>query len=219
MKRDEERDEALRQEIEQSLRSDGTMDAGQIRVHVRDGVVTLTGTVLNALQKQAVEEALRGVEGCRALVVELSFPPASAFVRADEMLAARIVATLAQVMHVSADRVRVETERGCVTLTGWVDTEMQRHAIETLLGRMEGVVGVSNRLAVCEPPAADVAAQIAEMLSKRLQREIEGISVDTHEGVVTLSGTVGSLDEKRAACLAASQVQGVREVVDRLGVA
>jgi osmotically-inducible protein OsmY len=35
---------------------------------------------------------------------------------------------------------------------------------------------------------------------------------------VTLSGTVGSVDEKRAVCLAASQVKGVREVIDRLGV-
>ncbi|MEM5384065.1 BON domain-containing protein [Paraburkholderia phymatum] len=212
-------DEALRQQIEQSLRSDATIDVGQVRVHVHGGVVTLTGTVPNALQKQVVEQTLRGIVNCRALVMELSLPPASGYVKSDKMLAARIVATLSQAMHLPADRVRVETERGCVTLTGWVDTEKQRRAIDMLVGRMEGVVGVSNRLAVCEPPADDVAAQIAQTLSERLQREIESISVDTHDGVVTLSGTVGSLDEKRAACLAASQVQGVRQVVDRLGVA
>ncbi|SEK10850.1 BON domain-containing protein [Paraburkholderia diazotrophica] len=212
-------DEALLQKVEQSLRSDARIDARQIRVHVHSGVVTLTGTVPNALQKQSVEQVLRGIVDCRALVMELALEPASGYVKSDEMLAARIVAALSQVMHLPVDRVRVETERGCVTLTGWVDTEKQRHAVDMLVGRMEGVVGVSNRLAVCEPPAADVAAQIAQTLSERLQREIESISVDTHDGVVTLAGTVGSLDEKRAACFAASQVQGVRQVVDRLGVA
>jgi osmotically-inducible protein OsmY len=211
-------DEALRQEIEQALHSDATIDAGQVRVHVHGGVVTLAGTVPNALQKQAVEQKLRGIADCQALVMELSLPPASGFVKSDEILAAHIVATLSQVTDLPADRVRVETERGCVTLTGWVDTEKQRHAIGVLVGRTEGVVGVSNRIAVCESPATDVAAQIAQTLSKRLQREIEGISVDMHDGIVTLSGTVSSFDEKRAACLAAWQVKRVRQVVDRLVV-
>jgi hypothetical protein len=59
---------------------------------------------------------------------------------------------------------------------------------------------------------------IAEVLELRLQREIEGPSVDARDGVVTLSGCVGSLGEKRAARIAASQVPDVREVVDRPGV-
>ncbi|MEI6001942.1 BON domain-containing protein [Paraburkholderia bengalensis] len=212
-------DEALSQEIEQALHRERAIDTGQIRVHVHNGVVTLTGTVPTVLQKQAVERALQGVVGCRALVMELTLPSANAYVRSDETLAARIVAMLSRMTGLPADRVRVETEHGCVTLTGWVDTERQRQAIGTLVGSMEGVVGVSNRLAVCEPPVEDVAAQIALTLSQRLQREIEGISVDIRDGIVTLSGTVGSLDEKRAACLAASQVLGVRQVVDRLSVA
>ncbi|MBP0590847.1 BON domain-containing protein [Paraburkholderia sp. LEh10] len=212
-------DEALSQEIEQVLHRERPIAAGQIRVHVHNGVVTLTGTIPNVMQKQAVEKVLQSVVGWRALVMQLTLPPASGYVRSDEMLAARIVGTLSRMTDLPRDRVRVETERGCVTLTGWVDTETQRHAIETLVGNMEGVVGLSNRLAVCEPPIDDVAAQITLTLSKRLQRGSEGITVDTDNGVVTLSGAVGSPDEKRAACLAASQVQGVRQVVDRLSVA
>jgi osmotically-inducible protein OsmY len=40
-------DEALWHEIEQTLHWDRAIDAGQIRVHVHNGVVTLTGTVPN----------------------------------------------------------------------------------------------------------------------------------------------------------------------------
>ena len=211
-------DEALWQEIEQTLHWERAVDAAQIRVHVRDGVVTLTGTVPSQLQKQAVEKVLQGVAGCCALVMELTLPHASAYVRSDESLAMRIVAALGRVTNLPPDRVRVEMERGCVTLTGSVDTEVQLHAVASLVGKIEGVVGVSNRLTVREPPAADVAEQIALTLGSRLDHEIAGITVDTSDGVVTLSGTVGSVDEKRAVCLAASQVKGVREVIDRLGV-
>jgi osmotically-inducible protein OsmY len=211
-------DETLWQEIEQVLRRAPGIDAGQIRVHVHDGVVTLTGTVPNLLQKQVIEKTLQTVAGCSALVMELLLPPVSAFVGSDVSLATRIVDALSRVRDLPAGRVRVETERDCVTLTGSVDTEAQRCDVGSLVGKISGVVGVSNRLAICDPPAADVVAQIALALGSRLEREIENISVDTSDGVVTLSGTVGSLEEKRAVCSAASQVRGVRKVIDQLSI-
>lgn len=163
-------DETLWQEIEQVLRRAPGIDAGQIRVHVHDGVVTLTGTVPNLLQKQVIEKTLQTVAGCSALVMELLLPPVSAFVGSDVSLATRIVDALSRVRDLPAGRVRVETERGCVTLTGSVDTEAQRCDVGSLVGKISGVVGVSNRLAICDPPAADVAAQIALALGSRLER-------------------------------------------------
>ncbi|BDC45753.1 BON domain-containing protein [Paraburkholderia terrae] len=212
-------DETLWQEVEQSLRWERTIDAGQIGVHVHNGVVTLTGTVPNLRQKQVIEKVLERVTGYRGLVMELSVPPVSAFVDLDESLATRIIGALSRVPGLPVERVRVEIERGCVTLTGAVDTEAQRREAASVVGNMEGVVGVSNRLTICDPPAADVIVQITRTLGRRLKQEIDNISVETCDGIVTLSGTVGSLDEKRAACLAASQVKGVREVIDRLGIA
>ena len=161
-------DETLWRKIEQTLHWERAVDGGQIRVHVRDGVVTLTGTVPSQLQKQAVEKALQGVAGCRALVMELTLPHASTYMRSDESLAMRIVAALGRVSNLPPERVRIETERGCVTLTGSVDTEAQRHEVASLVGKIVGVVGVSNRLTVREPPAADVAEQIALTLGSRL---------------------------------------------------
>jgi osmotically-inducible protein OsmY len=211
-------DEALWQDVEQSLRWEGSIDAGQIRVHVRDGIVTLTGTVPNLLQKQIVEKTVQDVAGCRALVMELSLPPASPYIKSDELLASRIVAALARMPGLPAERMHVETERGCVMLSGSVDTDAQRREIASLVGRIDGVVGVSNRLTVCELPVEDVGVRIGMTLDGRLRSNVDNIRVDSSDGVVTLSGNVGSLDEKRAACLAASKVKGVREVIDRLTV-
>ncbi len=211
-------DEALLRRVEQKLHWERSVDAVHIRVHVHDGVVTLTGTVPNVMQKQIVENVLRNVAGCRALVMELALPPASPYVKSDEALASRIIAALSRMQGLSAERVQVETERGCVTLSGSVDSEMQRREVGSLVGKLDGVVGVSNRLTVCVLPIADVAARIGMTLGRRVSEIGGNIRVDSSDGVVTLSGTVGSLDDKRAVCLAASRVKGVREVIDRLAI-
>jgi len=175
-------DEVPWQESEQTLHWERAIDAGRIPVHVHNGVVTLTGTVPDTSQKLAVEKALQRVDGCRVLVMELCVSPASAYLKSDEMLAARIVAALSRMPDLPADRVRVRTERGCVALTGSLQREKQRHEVEELIANMEGVVGVSNRLAVSEPPVDDVAARIALTLNGRLKWELGNLMVDISDG-------------------------------------
>ena len=89
-----------------------------------------------------------------------------------------------------------------------------------MVSRMIGVVGVANRIRVrTDHTVPDVGIRIAEALARRAQRESAGISIAADDGVITLTGKVASLAERRAACGAAASVRGVREVVDRLTVA
>ncbi|EDT40836.1 transport-associated [Burkholderia ambifaria MEX-5] len=67
--------------------------------------------------------------------------------------------------------------------------------------------------------AHGIGLRLPEALARRAQRESAGIAIDADDGIVTLTGTVASLAERRAACGAAASVRGVREVVDRLSVA
>ena len=88
-----------------------------------------------------------------------------------------------------------------------------------MVSRMIGVVGVANRIRVrTDHTVPDVGIRIAEALARRA-RESAGISIAADDGVITLTGKVASLAERRAACGAAASVRGVREVVDRLTVA
>ena len=50
------------------------------------------------------------------------------------------------------------------------------------------------------------------------QPETSNIAVDTHQGVVTLSGTVKSIQEKDQVIQIARGTQGVQRVEDRLSV-
>ncbi len=212
-------DAALKQDVEEELFWDPTVDARQIAVAVHDRIVTLHGAVSSWAQKFAAQKAAQRVAGIRALVLEVTVA-ASPGLRADQDLAAAIVTALRWQEGLQDQTIRVEVEHGCVTLDGVVDWGYQRHAAEALVSQMAGVVGVTNRITVSvQQTAADVGAQIAAALARRAQRESSAISVEATDGVVTLTGTVDSLAEKRAACGAAWSVKGVREVIDRLTVA
>ncbi|KVD95504.1 OsmY domain-containing protein [Burkholderia stagnalis] len=212
-------DTALRYDVEQELFWNPAVDARQIDVDVHDRIVTLQGTVASWAQKLAAQKAVQRVGGVRALVFELNVTAPSQAC-ADQALAAAIVSLLKWQEALQGQSIRVEVEHGCVTLDGEVDWGYQRHAAETLVDRMAGLVGVANRIQVrADRPVSDVGEHIAAALACRAQRESAAISVDAEEGVVTLTRVVDSLAEKRVACGAAWSIKGVREVVDRLTVA
>ncbi|TDV27297.1 osmotically-inducible protein OsmY [Paraburkholderia caballeronis] len=213
-------DEALKQDVEGELLWDPQVDAANIRVNVHERVVTLSGTVPDYAQKLAAQKAVQRVAGSRALVMELDVPERPRARHEDEDLAAAIVLALRWQAGLAEKDIRVEVERGCVMLSGEVDWGYQRHAAEKVVGAMRGVVGVANQIVVRHSDAvADVAAQISAALARRAQREFSRIDIDVQHGVVTLTGTVASLAERRAACGAAWAAKGVRQVVDRLVVA
>lgn len=85
---------------------------------------------------------------------------------------------------------------------------------------MRGVLGFVNQIAVrTNETEVEVGAQIAAALARWAEHECEGIVIDARDGVVTLTGTVRSLAEKRAACQAAWSAPGVGQVVNHLIVA
>jgi osmotically-inducible protein OsmY len=152
-------------------------------------------------------------------IIAFGVPESSPASHSDEDLATAILSALKWQEDFPKDAIQVEVERGCVTLAGEVDWGYQRHAAEMLVSRMRGVMGVSNQITVrADEVAANVGTQISAALARRAQREFAGIAIQVHDGVVTLTGTVSSLAEKRAACGAAWSAKGVQRVVDKLSV-
>ncbi|WP_174907419.1 BON domain-containing protein [Burkholderia diffusa] len=211
-------DAVLKQDVEQALFWNPAIDARRIDVEVRDRIVTLRGTVDSWAQKLEAQKTALHIADARALVLELNVtPPENAC--ADQELAIAITFALGWQDALRDHKIGVEVDHGCVTLDGEVDHAYQSRAAEAMVSRMIGVVGVANRIRVrADHTVPDVGARIAEALARRAQRETAGISIDATDGIVTLTGTVASLAEKRAACGAAGAVKGVRQVVDRLTV-
>lgn len=212
-------DQQLRQDALDELHWDPAVDARHIDVTVQDRVVTLHGSVASYAQKIAVEKAIQRMKDVKAFVVELAVQPPAQETRSDQSIADAVLAVLAATEGLPLDAIGASVQRGCVTLTGEVEWGHQRRAAELAVSRVRGVVGIVNRIvARTEAAPAEIRSKIEAALKRRAQSEASRLQIDVRAGIVTLSGTVGSLAERRAAEGVAWHTRGVRDVVNRLTV-
>lgn len=134
----------------------------------------------------------------------------------------------------------VDTRKGVVTLRGTVDTLAEKELAERHTRSVEGVRGVNNRLVLrgdAEEESTlsklegsgdrtlsridDAALTVRVKTALAANRAVKalGTNVDTTDGTVTLTGTVGSSAEKTLAEEVVNGVKGVKAVDNRLVVA
>jgi hyperosmotically inducible periplasmic protein len=127
--------------------------------------------------------------------------------------------------------INTDVKNGAVTLTGKVESEVDKALAEELIENLDGVTGVDNQLTVMASgkQAGDkdsnglTDAKIATVVKTRLlfESEVSGtaIDVDAENGVVTLQGEVDSSAEKDLAVAIAKNTADVSRVIDKLQVA
>ncbi|MFM0124137.1 MULTISPECIES: BON domain-containing protein [unclassified Paraburkholderia] len=212
-------DMELKRQVEDELTWDPAVNATDIGVEVRDRVVTLSGHLTSYAEKLAAEKAAQRVAGVKAVVVELDVRLLHSDVRTDEEVANAVRAIMHWTVGLSEEAVKVQVEKGWVTLSGEVDWAYQSHVATRTISQMRGVTGVSNLIQIGGDAAAqDIGEQIGKALQRHAEREAKHIGVKVHEGKVTLTGMVDSMAERSAARGAAWSAPGVRAVVDNLTV-
>lgn len=120
----------------------------------------------------------------------------------------------------SEDAVKVQVEKGWVTLRGTVSSAHLARLAARTISHMRGVTGVSNLIEIVgDTPATEaVAGKIGRALERHAAREAKHIHIHVGDGTVTLTGKVGTYAERAAARGAAWSAPGVRAVVDDLEV-
>lgn len=213
-------DAQIRQDVQAELAWEPAVEAARVGVAVKDGVVTLSGTMTTYMEKWAVERAVRRVAGVRGIAVDLEVSLAPNHKRNDTEIAQAALQALRWHTLVPPEKVQIQVEDGWVTLSGEVDWGYQLRAAEHCVQPLTGVRGVTNQITV--PAAVDgqlIRKQIESALTRHAQREAGRIAISVDKGVVTLKGTVDSMAEHDAAIGTASAARGVARVVDQLEVA
>ncbi|MFZ4649639.1 MAG: BON domain-containing protein [Rubrivivax sp.] len=212
-------DSDIRKDVLAELDWDPAIHPTHVGVAVREGVVTLSGHLDTFAEKFAVERAVQRVEGVRAVAVELDVRLEPGHRRNDAEIATAAESALKWHALVPADLVRVQVEKGWVTLTGEVDWEYQRAAALKAVRPITGVMGVTNSLTLKPQVApADVADRIRNALARHAEREARHIEVMVKGGTVTLKGQVDSWPERAAAEGASWSAPGIARVVNELTV-
>jgi osmotically-inducible protein OsmY len=210
----------LKRAVESELSFEPSINAAEIGVAVKDGVVTLSGRVPSYWEKVAAERAAARVTGVKAVANELEVRLPGMSERKDEDIARAAVDALKWNVLVPEERIKVKVSKGWVTLEGSVDWQYQKSAAEKSVRRLVGVVGVSNLIEV--KPAvskAEVKSAIESALKRLAEVDANRIRVDTEDGKVVLSGTVRSWFEREEAERAAWSAPGVRTVEDHIAIA
>lgn len=213
-------DRDIQQHVLSALEFEPSLDAGRIGVAVTDGLVTLTGLVPSAAERQRAEHVTRDVHGVRAVANDLLVEVDPAARRGDAAIAEAATQALEWNSEVPARSVKVSVRDGWVTLTGDVEWRFQRNAAQYAVTNLVGVRGVLNSLEI-RPRVRphDVTVKIEEAFRRSADIEASRVHVETSaDGSVTLSGTVRTLREREQAEHAAWSAPGVTRVEDRIVV-
>jgi osmotically-inducible protein OsmY len=212
-------DAQLQQDVIAELKWDPSIDAEQIGVEVKDGVVTLAGHVGSYAEKREAELAAQRVAGVKALAIEMDIALAGPNQRTDADIARSAKNVLEWLTPLASDTVKVMVESGWITLSGETGWEFRRQAAARAVHYLMGVTGVTNNIELTPTLSrAAVKADIEAALRRRAADDAQNISVDVREGDVTLTGTVHSWSERDLARQAAWGTPGVRNVVDQLSI-
>ncbi|MFP4690413.1 MAG: BON domain-containing protein [Bacteroidales bacterium] len=144
--------------------------------------------------------------------------------KSDEFIKREVVDQLTWDNSLNSNDVFVSVSDGVVQLTGVVPTYIAKMAAEKNAFRVAGVTQVENLIEVESPTGITLPddTEITNMIESKLiwndQIDATKITVETHNGIVTLSGNVNSYWEKNLAADIAFATRGVLQVNNDLAV-
>lgn len=210
-------DADLKKDVLTELSWDPLVPEARVGVSVHEGVVTLTGHLDTYAEKIAARRAVERVSGVKAIAIELDVIPLGVHQRSDTEIAAAVEHALSWNTSIPQDRVKVMVEEGWVTLSGELDWNFQRRAVERMIRPLKGVVGITDNIRLRTLPIpVNLSNRIQDALTRQAVREARRIDITVDGSVVTLHGHVHSWAERNAAEGATWSAPGVSRVINQL---
>ena len=218
------------------------LQADDIKIQSKDGIVTLTGTVSEESHKSLAQETVAGLPGVKTVDNKLEVKGAPPTANSDEWLRDKVKNTLSFHRSVSGSKTEVNVKDGIVTLQGEATSQAQKDLTTEYAKDIEGVKEVKNEMTVIGTSKetrslgekivdsskkttrsvgekiddASITAQVKLSLLYHRSTSAINTKVVTNNGDVTLYGKAGSEAEKNLATKFTSDVNGVISVYNRM---
>jgi osmotically-inducible protein OsmY len=212
-------DNEIERDVREELKWDPDLDAEDIAVSVKNGVVTLAGFTHSYTDRLGAEAAAKRVAGVLAVANDIEVRLPAIDQRPDPDIARDAVASLKSELPISHDKIKVIVKDGWITLEGAVEWQYQKSTAENAVRKVKGIKGVTNVIMVkpkVEP--SDLKRKIQEAFKRNAEVDANRITVETTGSEVVLKGTVRSWIEREEAERVAWSAPGITKVDDRIVV-
>lgn len=201
-----------------------------INIQSKDGVVTLTGSVLEESHKSLARETVAELPGVKKVDNQLEVKGDRPAVNSDIWIGTKVKSTLLFHRNVNALKTEVSVKDAIVTLRGDATSQAQKELTTEYAKDVEGVKDVKNEMTVSgvspkipetvgdKIDDASITAQVKITLLSHRSTSAVNTKVKTKNGVVTVSGNAGNAAEKDLVTKFASDVNGVKSVKNRMTV-
>ncbi len=212
-------DSDIERDVKDELQWRPDLDATDIAVTVKNGVVTLTGFVHSYVDKYEAEAAAKRVAGVVGLANDIEVRLRNVDEKPDPEIAREAVAAIKSQLPYSWENIKVIVKDSWVHLEGEEEWQFQRDTAEKAVCRLRGVKGVSNLIKL-KPRAqpSEIKRKIQEAFKRNAELDANRIAVEAKGSEVILKGTVRSWAELEEAERVAWSAPGVIKVENRIVV-
>jgi len=205
------------------------LQGDDIKIQSRDSAVTMTGTVSEESHKSLAQDTVAGLPGVKSVDNKLEVKGESPVKNSNAWLTTKVKTTLLFHRSVSAGSTKVDVKDGIVTLRGKASSQAQKDLTTEYAKDVEGVKDVNNEMTVTKSSEntrtagekiddASITAQVKMTLLYHRSTSALNTKVETKDGVVTLSGKAGNEAEMNLATKLAKDVNGVKDVNNRMAI-
>ncbi len=211
--------EELQKLVLDAIKWEPLLNAAEIGVTAKDGVVTLTGTVDSYAKKREAEDAAKRVAGVKAVVEKIDIEFGNMATHNDAAIANEVVEAFKWSWNVPGDGLTVKVENGWVTLGGAVQWNYQKEAAKEAIKNLAGVKGVFNDIRIKSNTHDTLEKMdIEQALMRNWSIDEREVHVEVTGSNVTLHGKVGSIYQRDEAGRIAWNAPGVQTVDNELAV-
>lgn len=209
----------IQQDVMEELKWEPFLNASEIGVAVKNGIVTLSGQVDSYSKKVLAERATKRVAGVKAIAEDIQVGISPGFRRTDAEIADAVYNALKWHTGVQEEKIKIKVEDGSVRLEGEVEWDYQRINAKTAIENLGGVRSVINLITVKpEIKASDIRKKINSAFIRSATIDAEKVDVEVSGNKVILRGKVRSFAEKEDAERAAWAAPGVTTLESNLEV-
>ncbi len=206
--------------VRDRLTWDERIDESQIEVSVNDGIAILKGCVSTYPEKVLAEIETQMVTEIKSVVndIEVKFP-GSYEMPSDQDVKEAMFCLLDANSEIDSNDVQVSINDGNVILEGTVNSYWKSEKIRKMASQISGVVSVKNKISIIPEVKIsdeDITNLIITSMQNSVHIDAQKVNVKVKDGIVTLSGTLSSMNEYDAVKKIVEFTKGVIDIKNNL---